>query len=102
VGRIQQKGRRENEEAAWWKSDVLPVDDCNPGTVVGRKHQVATRGPITKGQMGGNEMKWGGYNRKGEERMKKLFSGKAMYYLLTIATLGLLLAESIKWRPEGR
>jgi len=33
-------------------------------------------------------MKWGGYNRKGEERMKKLFSGKAMYYLLTIATLG--------------
>ena len=45
-------------------------------------------------------MKWGGYNRKGEERMKKLFSGKAMYYLLMIATLGLLLAEMIKWRPD--
>ena len=45
-------------------------------------------------------MKWGGYNRKGEEKMKKLFSGKAMYYLLAIAALGLLLAESIKWRPN--
>ena len=47
-------------------------------------------------------MKWGGYNRKGEARMKKLFSGKTMYYLLTIAALGLLLAENIKWRPDGR
>ena len=45
-------------------------------------------------------MKWGGYNRKGEERMKKLFGGKTMYYLLTIATLGLLLAESFKWHPR--
>jgi hypothetical protein len=49
-------------------------------------------------------MKWGGYNRKGEERMnrvfKKLFSGKAAYYLMTIAALALLLAESIKWSPE--
>ena len=34
--------------------------------------------------------------------MKKLLSGKAMYYLLTIATLGLLLAENVKWRPDGR
>ena len=47
-------------------------------------------------------MKWGGYNRKGEEKMKKLFGGKTMYYLLTIATLAMLLAENIKWRPEGR
>jgi hypothetical protein len=47
-------------------------------------------------------MKWGGYNRKGEERMKKLFGTKPMYYLLTIAALGLLLAETIKWRPDGR
>ena len=47
-------------------------------------------------------MKWGGYNRKGEERMKKLLGGKAAYYLLTFAALALLLAESIKWRPEGR
>ena len=45
-------------------------------------------------------MKWGGYNKKGEERMKKLFSGKAAYYLLTIATLALLLAENFKWRPQ--
>jgi len=47
-------------------------------------------------------MKWGGYNRKGEERMKKLLRGKAVYYLMTIAALALLLAESIKWRPGGR
>jgi hypothetical protein len=47
-------------------------------------------------------MKWGGYNRKGEERMKKLFSGKVAYYLLTFAALALLLAENVKWRPEGR
>jgi len=46
-------------------------------------------------------MKWGGYSRKGEKRVKKLFSGKAMYYLLAIAGLALLLAESIKWSPKG-
>jgi hypothetical protein len=32
--------------------------------------------------------------------MKKLFSGKAAYYLMAIAVLALLLAESIKWSPE--
>jgi len=47
-------------------------------------------------------MKWGGYNRKGEERMKKLSGGKVAYYLLSLAALALLLAESIKWSPEGR
>ncbi len=51
-------------------------------------------------------MKWGGYNRKGEERMgkvfKKLFSGKATYYLMAITALALLLAESIKWSPGGK
>jgi len=44
-------------------------------------------------------MKWGGYNRRGEARMRKLFSGKTMYCLLAIAALGLLLAESFKWHP---
>jgi hypothetical protein len=51
-------------------------------------------------------MKWQGYNREGEARMTKLFKTlfgtKTMYYLLTVATLGLLLAESVKWRPGGR
>jgi len=47
-------------------------------------------------------MKWGGYNRDGEARMKKLFSGRTLYFLLTIGTLALLLAENIKWRPGGR
>jgi len=47
-------------------------------------------------------MKWGGYTRMGEERVRKLFSGKVVYYLLTIAALALLLAENIKWSPEGK
>jgi hypothetical protein len=45
-------------------------------------------------------MKWGGYNRNGEKRMKRLFSGKTVYYLLTLAVVGLLLAESIRWHPD--
>jgi hypothetical protein len=44
-------------------------------------------------------MKWGGFNRKGEEKVKKLFSGKTAYYLMSLAMLGLLLCESFKWRP---
>jgi hypothetical protein len=44
-------------------------------------------------------MKWGGYNRNGEERMKRLFSGKSVWYLLTLAAVGLLLAQNIKWHP---
>lgn len=51
-------------------------------------------------------MKWGGYNRKGEERIRKvfcrIFGGRSAYYLVTIAVLGLLLAESLKWRLGGR
>ncbi len=43
-------------------------------------------------------MKWGGYNRSGEERMKELFSGKLAKSLLT----ALLLPESAERRPEGR
>ena len=31
MGRIQQKGRRENEEATWRTNDVLPVDDRDAG-----------------------------------------------------------------------
>jgi hypothetical protein len=48
-------------------------------------------------------MKWGGYNRNGEERMakvlKRLFGIKGGYSLLTLAVLALLLAQSIKWHP---
>jgi len=42
-------------------------------------------------------MKWEGYNAKGATAMKKLFSGKVFGYLLTIATLGLLLGANVKW-----
>ncbi len=44
-------------------------------------------------------MKWGGFNREGEKKMKKLFSGKALTVLLAIAALGLLMSETLKWRP---
>jgi hypothetical protein len=44
-------------------------------------------------------MKWGGFNREGEKKMKKLLSGKAMYVLLTIAAAALVLSETLKWRP---
>jgi len=42
-------------------------------------------------------MKWGALNGKGGPTMKKLFSGKVFGYLLTIATLGLLLGANVKW-----
>jgi len=44
-------------------------------------------------------MKWMGYNRKGEEKMRRLFGAKWLYYLLALASLGLLLGASFKWRP---
>jgi hypothetical protein len=44
-------------------------------------------------------MKWGGFNREGEKKMKKLFGGKVLYVLLTIAAAGLLMSECLKWRP---
>jgi hypothetical protein len=44
-------------------------------------------------------MKWGGFNREGERKMKKLLGGKALYVLLTIAAAGLLMSEMLKWRP---
>jgi len=44
-------------------------------------------------------MKWGGFNREGEKKMKKLFGGKVLYVLLTIAAAGLLMSETLKWRP---
>ncbi|MDD5263462.1 MAG: hypothetical protein PHU43_01325 [Candidatus Bipolaricaulis sp.] len=42
-------------------------------------------------------MKWCGYTGRGAEKMAKLFSSKAAYYLLAIATLGVLLGASVKW-----
>ena len=48
----------------------------------------------------GRAMKWGGFNREGERKMKKLLGGKAMYVLLTIAAAATLLSETLKWRPN--
>jgi len=42
-------------------------------------------------------MKWNGYTEKGETAMKKVFGAKGLTYLLTIATLGLLLGANLKW-----
>jgi adenine/guanine phosphoribosyltransferase-like PRPP-binding protein len=46
-------------------------------------------------------MKWQGYNTKAGDKVSKLmakaFSRKGVYYLLTIAALGLILGASFKW-----
>jgi hypothetical protein len=42
-------------------------------------------------------MKWGGFNREGEKKMKKLFGGRVLYVLLTIAATALVLCETLKW-----
>jgi hypothetical protein len=44
-------------------------------------------------------MKWGGFNREGEKKMKKLFGGKALVVLMTIAAAAMVLSETLKWRP---
>jgi len=48
-------------------------------------------------------VKWGGYNRKGEERMnkvfRKLFGVRGTWALLAVAAVAVLLAQNIKWRP---
>jgi hypothetical protein len=44
-------------------------------------------------------MKWGGFNRKAEEKVRKLLGAKVACYLVSLAMLGLLLCESFKWRP---
>ncbi len=44
-------------------------------------------------------MKWGGFNREGERKMKKLVSGKALFVLMTLAAAAMVLSESLKWRP---
>ena len=48
-------------------------------------------------------MKWGKFNLDASERLNKvlgkLLGQKGMYYLLTIAALGLILGASVKWRP---
>ncbi|MDD5220557.1 MAG: hypothetical protein PHV11_08330 [Candidatus Bipolaricaulis sp.] len=46
---------------------------------------------------GGQAMKWCGYTDKGAEKMARLLGGKTAYYLLAIASLGLLLGASVKW-----
>ncbi len=55
-----------------------------------------TRAAEAKEEM---DMKWGGFNREGERKMKKLLGGKALYVLMTIAAAGLLMSEVLKWRP---
>jgi len=46
-------------------------------------------------------MKWGGYSVQASEKVNKFFGkviGKrGMYYLLTIAALGLILGAGAKW-----
>ena len=46
-------------------------------------------------------MRWGGFNQRGEEKMRKLFGGKVVYYLVALATLGLMLGANVKWHGGG-
>jgi len=58
---------------------------------------------INKRIKGGEAMKWGGYSSNASDRMNKFFKmvlgNKGIYYLLMIATLGLLLGAGFKWHP---
>jgi len=46
-------------------------------------------------------MKWGGYSVQASEKVNKFFvkviGKRGMYYLLTIAALGLILGAGAKW-----
>ncbi len=48
-------------------------------------------------------MKWEGYNANPGKKFNKIvarvFNNKGIYYLLMIASLGLLLGASVKWHP---
>ena len=46
-------------------------------------------------------MKWCGYTAKGAEKVTKLFGGKVVYYLIALATLGLMLGANVKWHGGG-
>jgi len=75
------------------KVDERSMDGYSISSVAG----ASPRGRNTRGEE--VAMKWGGFNKKGEEKMKKLLGGKAAFYLVSLAMLGLLLCESFKWRP---
>ena len=48
-------------------------------------------------------MKWGGCNLRVGNKLEKVFGKllgqKGFYYLLMIATLGLVLGAGVKWHP---
>ena len=48
-------------------------------------------------------MKWGEFNLDASKRLNKVFGKllgqKVVYYLLTIAALGLILGAGVKWHP---
>ncbi|MCX6093933.1 MAG: hypothetical protein NTY63_03815 [Candidatus Bipolaricaulota bacterium] len=46
-------------------------------------------------------MRWGGFNQSGEEKVRRLLSGKILYYLFAVAALGLLLGANVKWHGGG-
>ena len=48
-------------------------------------------------------MKWGGYTNSTAQKVnglvKSVLGNKGLYYLMVIATLGLLLGAGFKWHP---
>ncbi len=51
MGRIQPKGRREDEEVVQWKGSLLPADDCDSRDAVGREHQMETATAAVEGEL---------------------------------------------------
>jgi hypothetical protein len=42
-------------------------------------------------------MKWSGYTRRGADEIGKVFAKRTFYYLMLVASLGVLLGASVKW-----
>jgi hypothetical protein len=42
-------------------------------------------------------MKWSGYPKRGVAELRKAFGKRTFYYLMLVASLGVLLGASVKW-----
>ncbi len=42
-------------------------------------------------------MKWSGHAKRGVEELRRVFGKRAFYYLMLVASLGVLLGASVKW-----
>ena len=42
-------------------------------------------------------MKWSGYTKRGADQIGKVLAKRTFYYLMLVASLGVLLGASVKW-----